>query len=95
MAKLIKITGSAPRGIRNVKPRNGETFELEELYELLEVDMIEIVPSSNGRQLVVIDEEGKLKQNPIVNGLASIACFPGGRDMIVGNALICNPNEIE
>lgn len=95
MAKLIKVNGKKPLGVSKVEPDNGTDFQLQELYELLEVDTIEIVKSSNGRHLVVIDEEGKLKPDPVVNGLASILCFPGGRDMIVGNALICDTEEIK
>lgn len=95
MAKLIKVTGKKPHGIRDVYPENGKTFQLDELYKLLEVDLIEIIRGSNGHSLIVLDEEGKLKPSPIVNGIASIFAFPGGRDMIVGNALICEPEEIE
>jgi hypothetical protein len=54
----------------SVTPANGKTFHFKELYKLLNVDMIQIVELADGN-LLVLDEEGKLKDEAIVNEIAT------------------------
>lgn len=58
---------------------------------------IEIIPLQGTDQLLVINEEGKLKDLP-VNEIATKmlrACYPPVRDFIVGNAVLCKNTEID
>lgn len=85
MAELIKTNGE----VITVSPK-GKTFKLKELYELIGCDLIEIVHIANGR-LLVVDEEGKLKDNIEINKRASMlaGCI------IVGNAVVCDDKEFD
>jgi hypothetical protein len=89
MARLIEPGGSN----KEIKPSNN-TFTLEEMYEAVECDLVEFVYLSDG-YIMVIDEEGK-NHNKTLNAeatdIAEDVIFPG--DYIAGNALLCNPNEI-
>lgn len=81
-----------------VQPKNGKTFELEEMYKMLGCDMIEIVDLKNG-EILIIDEEGKFKEHPIRNTIATNiarnhhAIWP--MDEIVGDVLLCKLEEVE
>lgn len=75
----------------------GEKFSLDELYELLKCELIEVVrltPSIN----MIIDEEGKFTKSEI-NGAATFvahvveAIQPD--DFIVGDVIVCNTEEFE
>ena len=84
MAILIKSYGETCE----VKP-DGKKFSLRKLQELVGGD-IEIVPY--GSEMVVCDEEGKLKGRP----LNHVATRRYGRflDPFVGDVLIVKRNEI-
>lgn len=92
MAHLYRTNGA----VEDIAPRNGRTFELDELYEMLSCELIEVVRL--GKQIMVIDEEGKFTSKP-VNGSATriaranyaIRCD----DCIVGDALVCEDNQLE
>lgn len=91
MALLIKDNGTE----MFVAPRNGTDFQLEELYEMLECQSIEVVfrtllPGT----IMVIDEEGKLKGRP-VNAFATILYQYGYNDPIIGHALLCYKGELK
>lgn len=73
---------------KEVSPRSGTTYSLEELQGYVE-GYIEVVYLNDGR-LMIVDEEGWLKDN-YLNGKASRIA---GR-MIAGNALIIKRDEIE
>lgn len=98
MALLIYPDGKLVK----VDPENGKTFELDELYNLLDCEMIQIIePPSKKGAILVIDEEGKLKGKPL-NGLATEMwqqhCEEGsGRsfDTVVGTVLLTESNFIE
>jgi len=75
-----------------VEPRNGKTFELQELYELLSCSVIQIVYTEDHRCMIV-DEEGLLTNKPL-NLLAS-EVVQAGVGPIVGDALICDPDQID
>src|ERR1700674_266546 len=55
--------------IRVVQPV-GKKFTIKELYKLLDIDMIQIIELYDNR-LLIIDEEGKLKDEVIVNKIAT------------------------
>lgn len=87
MAQFIKSNGSEVE----LKPENGKHFSLEELQGCVG-GLIEIVESNDGR-LIVLNEEGKLNELPI-NRKASALYKYAGHDIIVGDVLICNKNQI-
>ena len=64
--------------------------ELDEYYALLNCDYIEVIYRYiNGKLTkLIIDEEGKLKQNQIISGMAF-----DGEESIVGNILIESEDE--
>lgn len=85
MAQLIYANGR----VENVSPKNGTDFTLEELNEFVG-GYIEIVYLNDGR-LMVVNEEGKLKALPI--NVRATALY-GSVDIITGNALICDRDQI-
>lgn len=91
MAILIKAIG----GEKEISPKNGKMFDLEEAQKLVN-GYIQIIPLDHER-VMIMDEEGKLKHN-IVNATATRiaeqhnAIFPG--DYIVGDVIICKNDEI-
>ncbi len=92
MATLYAATGDTT----HVQPTNGHHFTLDELYRFLDCDRVEIIPLWSDH-LMVIDEKGRLKDNPRVNLLAT-QLFRLGRscaDMIVGPALVCRVEEAQ
>lgn len=67
-----------------IKPKNGKTFELEEMKSAIGGGYVELVQLPDGRMMFV-DEDGLMKQlKP--NMQASVLC---GRP-IVGKALVCD-----
>lgn len=90
MADLLKVDGTR----ETVTPRNGTDFQfVGEAYVYLDTDVIQVVPTNDGR-LMLIDEEGKLKDGAQVNVAATALYKYGHADPIVGHALVCNPSEV-
>ena len=76
-----------------VAPSNGTDFSLEEFQGFVG-GYIEIVRFSNSR-VMVVNEEGKIYSLP-QNVLATeIIQRAGRRDIIVGNALVCDIDKIK
>lgn len=77
-----------------VQPKNGTDFQLEELQDYIG-GYIEIV-RLNGDEIMVIDEEGKLKNLPFNVGATLVFNERSGimDDIIVGNALVCKTEEV-
>lgn len=74
MAILIRTDGS----LDNVFPINGTDFTLEELYEHLNCTCIDIIRLlDNSDNILVIDDEGKLKKDFVVNKLATVMARTG------------------
>ena len=99
MSKAILITPLGER--KEITPQNGTDFQLDEIYSHLsydgpEVNTFELVHLHDGRYML-IDEEGKLKKEPVINPIAT-AFYLQGRsyysDMIVGNVIICDSNMV-
>lgn len=91
MAILLTTDGAS----EVVAPQDGPSFQLQELYRLLQVRVIEIHPL-NDNMVMVCDEEGKLKDAPQFNLGGTImyqACY-GDCDEIYGNVLICRSEEV-
>ena len=53
-------------------PENNQNFELKELYALLECDTIEVVYLGDTGMIMIIDEEGALKNEPEFNEFATV-----------------------
>lgn len=73
-AVLLKVDGTK----KFMMPKNGTDFQLDELYELLECDMIERITLDEGL-IMIIDEEGKLKNDCKINVAATEGyqiCYP-------------------
>ena len=66
-------------------------FTLRKLYEVLDVDSIEIVYIPNSELILVCDEEGLLKADPLMNRMASLLA----EHQIVGNVLLCHTEPIK
>jgi hypothetical protein len=76
--------------VEPIMPENGTDFQLEELCKYLECRFIERVALAHGLEMW-LDEEGKLKDEPRFNMLASYIfdeSYPN-TDIIVGNAIVC------
>lgn len=67
-AGIFYRPGSEERA--KVVPLNGKTFELAELYCLLNTDTVEVIDLPNGVDLMVVCENGKPRKLP-VNEMAS------------------------
>lgn len=73
MALFIKATGET----RKIEPQNRRDFKLEELYALLDCRCIDTIALSDG-QVMIIDDEGKFKEEHDVNVTATLL-FREGR----------------
>lgn len=74
-----------------VSPKNGTDFSLEELNEFVG-GYIEIVSTTDGR-IMVLNEEGKLNGLPV--NLAATILYGNPNDVIVGDVLVCPPEQIK
>ena len=74
--------------------KNGKTFELREMYKLINCTIVEFIYFEN--QILIIDEEGKLNHKPI-NDIATYLYRKNKKihDIIVGDALIVDRNQIK
>jgi hypothetical protein len=90
MAQWIKTSGE----VIEVHPKNdGKVFTIEELKGFVD-GFIECV-FLNDKQVLVVNEEGKLKgmpYNPVATEVYCMA-FQPNRDIIVGDALLCKLGE--
>lgn len=90
MATLIRVDGTR----EDVAPDNGKDFKRDQLYRLIDTDMVEIVRLDRSH-ILVIDEEGKCKCKAInheATRLASRVLHP--LDVIVGDAVLCYSREV-
>jgi hypothetical protein len=65
---------------KEISPANGTNFTLQECYKLIGCDMIEIIRLADGR-VMIIDEEGKFKDDFQINYVAS-KMFMQGRKSV-------------
>ena len=89
MARLYKTNGE----VIEVSPKNNRDFTLEELQSFVEGD-IEIINFTT-EKILIVNEEGKINKLPF-NELATELWkkYYGRTDYIVGNALLCNSDEV-
>jgi len=96
MATLIKCAEQDKKNqtIKEIEPENGKTFELKEMYKLINCSMVEFIYFDN--QILIIDEEGKLNHKPI-NDIATYLFRKNKKihDIIVGDVLLVNTNQIK
>jgi len=87
MAKLIEPSGRESE----CTPRDGKKFKLDELQTLVggDIEMVRI-PGDAGRRVLFVDEEGRLKRLP-----ANVAASHLAGQLIVGNAVLCSPKEVD
>jgi len=88
MAKLYRVNGT----VETVEPVNKTDFSLEELQKIVG-GYIEVVPVF-GNKLIVVDEEGRMK-NYKHNKKASQLVLGQVIGDIVGDMLLCNQDEIK
>ena len=79
---------------QETSPKNGTDYTLEELQAIVD-GYIELVHSADGEQLMVVDEEGKLKAKPRNDAATLWYIHNGGMDMIAGDVLICAADRIK
>ena len=89
-ARVIKTNGE----VIEVTPKNGTDFSLEEMQGVVG-GLIEIIDTPDGKQIMVLNEEGKLEDLPfnmIATGIA-VKDFGLVGDYIAGDVLVC-PSEM-
>ena len=92
MATILKSDGSR----KKTKPKNKTHFELKELNKVVD-GHIEIIYLPKESSLMVVNEEGKLKDKPINTEATRLyrKNFPHISDFIVGDVLVCGQREIK
>lgn len=86
-----------PDGTTNdVAPLNGKHFKLQEIYDLLHCDIVQMLGPYRGKEdrgfIMLLDEEGKLKPNPEPNWKATLIAQKFGispYDTVTGRVLYC------
>jgi hypothetical protein len=95
MATLLRPDGTR-QTIHPLRPKTG--FKLEELYSILECEIVQVIQTQDG-QLMIMDEESKIKANiPPVNPAATKLLHEAGGmldDFIVGPVVLCNHLEFQ
>ena len=61
MAKLYRTDGK----VKEITPKNGTDFQLEELYEALDCSCIDVIRIPGTSDIVIIDDEGKFSEKGI------------------------------
>lgn len=88
-AKLLKASGE----VMEIEPKNGTDFKLDELYEHLKCSLVEVI-NLNQDDIMVVDEEGKLASNNVINVNATTLAQENQAivfwDYVVGDAIVCN-----
>lgn len=89
MATIYKAHGE----VINSEPKNGNDYQLEELNAIVS-GYIEIVSLHDGR-IMVINEEGKI-HGLAINWKATeiFQSVYGASDIIVGDVLVCDENQV-
>lgn len=89
MVQLIKVNQDPVR----ITPTSNNIFSLEEMQGFVE-GSIEIVNLS-GQRIMIVNEEGKIKNLPVNQTATTIANFNDIVDIIHGNVIICHQNQIQ
>lgn len=89
MSLVIKANGDK----NEVQPKNGSNFSIEEMSEI--VGGIFEILSLNFNRYMVVNEEGKIKDLSINEEATKICLKSGINDIIVGDVLVCDRNQIK
>lgn len=93
MAKVYFTDGT----IKDITPKNNIDFKLEELKEYIE-GFLEVIYLKDTENIMIIDEEGKIKDLPF-NKEATIIAMKNNsiypNDYITGNAIVCKFEEFK
>lgn len=89
MAKIYRTNGD----VENVEPKNGTDFQLDELSSIVG-GYIEVLYLDD-KEILICDEEGKLKGYPLNVRATDIVRSCGISDYIVGDVLICKTGEVK
>jgi hypothetical protein len=87
-ARIIRADGTETE----VEPKNGTDFSLEEMQKIVG-GYIEIVHVPRSRDLIVLNEEGKLEGLPL--NQKATALYANPMDCIVGNVLVCPSDMVK
>lgn len=89
-AFLLDTDGSK----KEVLPKDGKEFTLPELYEMLDCELVQVLPTPQSGMMMIFDEEGKMKDNEVnLQATAILKDYLFVGDVIVGKALYC-PREM-
>ena len=80
-----------------VNPRNGKSFKLAELYEMLDCRLVDVVRLTD-ELILIIDDESKFREPCYLNLLATYLWYQHvpearGLDSIVGKAILCHDRQ--
>lgn len=89
MALIYRTNGT----IEYVEPKNGSTFSLAELQDIVG-GHIETAPTIFHNEVLVVNEEGKFLGLEYNKRATALYRYPG-HDIIVGDALKCGIDEIQ
>ena len=88
-ARLLKFSGE----VMEIEPKNGTDFKLDELHKHLNCSLVEVI-NINQDDIMVVDEEGKLASNNVINVNATMLAQENQAitswDYIAGDAIVCN-----
>ena len=88
-ARLLKASGE----VMAIEPKNGTDFKLDELHKHLNCSLVEVI-NINQDDIMVVDEEGKLASNNVINVNATMLAQENQAitswDYIAGDAIVCN-----
>ena len=92
-ARLLKFSGD----VMEIEPKNGTDFKLDELHKHLNCSLVEVI-NINQDDIMVVDEEGKLASNNVINVNATMLAQENQAitswDYIAGDAIVCNRKMI-
>jgi hypothetical protein len=74
-----------------VAPENGHDFKFEEMYELLDCEIIQHIALPDGRSMWA-DELGKMKELPINSKATKL--YDKQYDVVVGTVLVTEPGAV-
>ena len=89
MSIIIQTTGET----RNIEPENGSVFSLKELQQAVGgyIQIVSITTGEHSGRLMIVDEDGLIKPNPILNEEASKIAG----QQIVGSVIVIDRDQIE
>ncbi len=88
-ATVLKANGEC----LHVKPKNGNDFSLEEAQKVVG-GYVEVIHLSS-TQLMIVNEEGKLRKLPFNRQASLIAYMARKADAIVGDVLVCDIEQFK